>query len=94
MPQLAQLITGCMESECKQIQRQPQIGQALMSVSEVVLHMIAVVFQQVKGFIFDFQSGSARLCELLDIVTVDLKVGDETVAVGDFAIAFSNNLNR
>ena len=34
-----------MESECKQIQRQQQIGQALMSVSEVVLHMKTVVFQ-------------------------------------------------
>ena len=45
MPQLTQLIAGGMEGECKQIQRQQQIGQALMSVSEVVLHMIAVVFR-------------------------------------------------
>ena len=94
MPQLAQLVAGGMEGECKQIQRQQQIGQALMSVSEVILHMIAVVFQWVKGFIFDFPSGSATRCELLDIVTVDLQIGDETIAVGDFAIAFSNNLNR
>ena len=48
MPQLAQLIAGGMEGECKQIRRQQQIGQALMSVAEVVLHMIAIVFQQVK----------------------------------------------
>ena len=65
-----------------------------MSVAEVVLHMIAVVFQQVKGFIFDFPSGSATPCELLGIVTVDRQIGDETFTVGDFAIAFSNNLNR
>ena len=91
---MPQLIAGGMEGECKQIQRQQQIGQALMSVSEVVLHMIAVVFRQVKGFIFDFPSSPARRCELLDIVTVDLQIGDETIAVGDFGISFSNNLNR
>ena len=83
-----------MEGECGQIQSQQQIGQALMSVSEVVLHMIAVVFQQVKGFIFDFPSSPATHWELLDIVTVDLQNGDETIAVGDFSITFSNNLNR
>ena len=65
-----------------------------MSVSEVVLQMIAVVFEQVKGFIFDFPSSRATLCELLDIVTVNVQIGDETIAVGDFAIVFSNNLNR
>ena len=49
---------------------------------------------QVKGFIFDFPSSPATRCELLDIVTVNLQIGDETIAVGNFAIVFSNNLNR
>ena len=65
-----------------------------MSVSEVVLNMIAIVFERVKEFIFDFPSSRATLCELLDIVTVDLQIGDETITVDDFAIVFSNNLNR
>ena len=65
-----------------------------MFVYEVVLHMIAVVFEQVKGFIFDFPSSPATHWELLDIVTVDVQIGDETIAAGNFAIVFSNNLNR
>ena len=32
MPQLAQWVAGGMEGECERIQRQQQIGQALMSV--------------------------------------------------------------
>ena len=59
MPQLAQLIAGGMECERKQIQRQQQVGQALMSVSEVVLHMIAVVFvRRGKAFF----SGRCETC--------------------------------
>ena len=94
MPQLAQLVADGMEGECKPIQCQQQIGQALMFMSEVVLNMIAVIFQQVKGFIYNFSSSPITQCEMLDFVTVERQIGDETIVVGGFAITFSNNLNR
>ena len=65
-----------------------------MPMSEVVLCMIAIVFQQIEGFNFDFPSCPATRCELPDIVTVDLQIGNETIAAGNLAIAFSNNLIR
>ena len=58
------------------------------------VQIIAVVFEQVKGFIFDFPLSRATRWYLLDIVTVDLQIGDETIAVSNFTIAFSHNLNR
>ena len=82
-----------MEGECEQIQRQQQIGQSLVPVSKVMLHVIAQVFQHVKGFIFDFPSGSAALCELHDIVTIDIYRSDKTVAIGPFIVALANDLD-
>ena len=58
------------------------------------VQMIAVVFEQVKRFIFDFLSSRATRWGMPDVVTVDLQIGDETIAAGSFAITFSNNLNR
>ena len=59
LPQFTQLIADSMESKGDQIQCQRQIGQSLVSVSEVVLGVINVIFQQVEAFVFDFPAGSA-----------------------------------
>ncbi len=59
LPQFTQLIADSMESKGDQIQCQQQIGQSLVSVPEVLLGVINVVFQQVEAFVFDLPAGSA-----------------------------------
>ena len=53
LPQLAQVVAYGMKRKCDQVQSHQCVGQPLFAVSEVMFHVIAVFFQQVKPFVFN-----------------------------------------
>ncbi len=52
-PPRADPVAHSMEAERDQVQGQQQVGQSVGAVSEVVLHVIAVVFQYVERLVLD-----------------------------------------
>ena len=65
--------------EYKKIHRQ-----LLLAMAEVVLDMIALVFERIEGLVFDFPAGAATLHQLAHIVFTDRDVAHPTVVIGDF----------
>jgi hypothetical protein len=55
-----------------------------LTVTEVMLDVVALIFQSVKGFVFDFPACSAGPHQFNNIVFADLLVGHPTIVVGDF----------
>ena len=53
-------------------------------MAEVVLDMIALIFERVEGLVFDFPAGAAALHQLAHIVFTDRDVAHPTVVIGDF----------
>ena len=53
LPQFAQVVAYGMKRKCDQIQSHQCVRQSLFAVADVMLHMIAVFFQQVKPFVFN-----------------------------------------
>ena len=54
-------------------------------MAEIVLGVIAVVFQDVERFVLDFPSGSATVGEGDDVVLVGFDGGYEMILVGSLA---------
>ena len=52
---------------------------------EIVFEVVAVVFQDIEGLVFDFPSGSGAVGDLGDIGFVDREAGDEGPLIGDLA---------
>ena len=77
LPQLAQVVADGMKGKGDQVQGHQRFGQSLLAMSKVVFHMITLIFQQVKAFIFDFPAGSSGCHECHYIGFVDGQRGDE-----------------
>lgn len=52
----------------------------------IVLNMIALILQGVKGLVFDFPAGAPYPHQLFDIFFIDLDVGHPTVAIGRLSV--------
>ena len=83
LPQFAHEVACGMESKRQQIQLYQDIGQSTLPVSEVVLQVITFVFQDVKGFVFDFPATASRRDQGHHVVSVQFDRSDEVVVVGD-----------
>ena len=92
LPQFAQVVAYGMKRKCDQVQSHQCVGQPLFTVSEVMLHVITVFFQQVKPFVFNLPARPTGCHNLGCIGFGDIKRGDEAKALRGFAVADSTNL--
>ncbi len=83
-PPRADPVAHGMEAERDQVQGQQQVGQSVGAVSEVVLHVIAVVFQYVERLVLDLPACPGGVGQRLDVVRGGLDGGDEAVLIGGF----------
>lgn len=75
-----------MDKEREEVEDEKVHGKIPISVSVVVLDMIALVFQGVEGLIFDFPAGAAGLDQVPDVFFGNGQIGDPTVAIGGFPL--------
>ena len=92
LPQFAQVVAYGMKRKCDQVQSHQCVGQPLFAVSEVMLHVITVSFQQVKPFVFNLPARPTGCHNLGCIGFGDIKRGDEAKALRWLAVADSTNL--
>ncbi len=52
-PSFTQMVTNTMKGKGNQIQSHQCVRQPVAAVAEIVLHVVAIVFQQIKAFIFN-----------------------------------------
>lgn len=76
-----------MYGEGQKVHGSEQHGEVLLAVAEVVLEMIAVVFEDVEALVFDFPARPGAGGDLCDGVARDLERGDEGAVVGRFPLA-------
>ncbi len=92
LPQFAQVVAYGMKRKCDQVQSHQCVGQPLFAVAEVMLHVIAVFFQQVKPFVFNLPARPTGGCNVGCIGFGDIQRGDEAKALIRFAVAAPANL--
>ncbi len=49
------------------------VRQSLLAVSEVVFDMVALVLEQIEGFVLDLPAGASAPHQFLDIVSIGLQ---------------------
>ena len=86
LPQLAQVVAYGMKRKCDQVQSHQCVGQPLFAVSEVMFHVIAVFFQQVKPFVFNLPARPTGGHNLGCIGFGGIKRGDEAKALRGLAV--------
>ena len=92
LPQVAQVVAYDMKRKCDQVQSHQCVGQPLFAVSEVMFHVIAVFFQQVKPFVFNLPARPTGCHNLGCIGLGGIKRGDEAKALRGLAVAAPANL--
>ena len=60
-------------------------------MTKVVLKVIALVFERIEGFIFDFSACPAAVNQAEHIISIYLNVSHPAIFIGDFA-GFSHEL--
>jgi hypothetical protein len=84
-PQFFEAVADGVEREGEKVHGGEQHGQVLFAVAEIVLKMIAVVFQYVEGLVLDFPPCPGAPGNLGDIFAGNLETGDERAIVGGLA---------
>ena len=92
LPQFAQVVAYGMKRKCDQVQSHQCVRQSLFAVAEVMLHVIAVFFQQVKPFVFNLPARPPSCRNVGNIGFSDTKRGDEAKALRRLTVADSANL--
>ena len=75
-----------MDIKGQQVEHKEDKRQILLSVAEVVFEVIALVFERVEGFVFDFPTRPSAFDQGDDIVLINMNIGHPAVFVGDFVI--------
>lgn len=65
----------------------------LFAVTEIVLDVIALIFQGVESFIFNFPPASARFDQLDDVFSIHSDIGYPGIAVSHLVAALMMNGN-
>lgn len=75
-----------MDIKSQQVENKENHRQMMLSVSEVVFNVVALIFQCIKGFIFNFPPGTATFYQGDHIVFINADIGNPTVFIGDFVV--------
>src|SRR5580658_7407381 len=70
-----------MEGEGEQVEAGQGGREVDFAVAEIVFEIVAVVLENIEGFVFDFPSCAATRREVDDGVWTDGEIGDEAVAI-------------
>ena len=92
LPQCAQVVAYGMKRKCDQVLCHQCVRQPLFAVAEVMLHVIAVFFQQVKPLVFNLPARPTGCHNDICIGFGDIKRSDEAKALRGFAVANPANL--
>jgi hypothetical protein len=75
-----------MDKKREQVQDKEVHRKILLTVSVIVLDMIALVLQGVEGFVFNFPPGAAAFHHVPDVFPGDGQIGHPAVAVNGFSL--------
>src|SRR5208337_4000303 len=85
-PKIVANVADGMDCEGEQVQGGQNGREVLFSVAEAVFEVVALVFENVEGFVLDLPSRPAAGCEFNDVFAADRQIGDEAVAIGRLAL--------
>ena len=74
-----------MDIKGQQVEHEKDHGQVALSVTEVVLNVIALVFQGVESFVFDFPPCPAAFNHGNHIIFINMNIGNSAIFIVDFA---------
>ena len=74
-----------MDIKRQQVEHKKDHRQVLFAMTKIMFDVIALVFERVEGFIFDFPSSPTALNQSCHIIFVNDHISDPTVCIGDFA---------
>ena len=86
LPECFGEFAGGVQREGEQVEDDEHVGEGLGAVAEVVFEVVAVLLEDIEGFVLDLPSGAGAVDEFGDVGAVDGQVGDEGAAVGDGAV--------
>jgi len=75
-----------MDEEGQEVEDKKVHGQELLSVAIVMFNLVALIFQGIEGFVFDFPAGASAFNQVLNIVSGNREIGYPTVMVGGFPL--------
>ena len=73
-----------MDKKGQQIEQEKGHGQVVLSVTEIVFNVIALVLKGIKALIFHLPASAAGFNQIDHIVFSDLDIGNPTVMIGAF----------
>lgn len=62
-------------------------AQVLLAMTEIMFQMVALVFEGVEAFVFDFPVGTSGADKQLDIIRGEELIGDPTIGIMNFFVA-------
>src|SRR6516162_7174215 len=89
-PEFVGDVADGVHGEGQQVQGHQNGGEVALAVTEIVLDVVSLGLEDVEGLVFDLPASATAGREFGDIVWPDRQVGNETVAVGDLAIAIDD----
>src|SRR5271165_3811699 len=89
-PKIVANVADGMKCEGEQVQGDQNGREVLFSVAEAVFEVVALVFENVEGFVLDFPPRPAARCEFDDVFAADRQIGDEAVAIGRLALGIAD----
>src|SRR5271157_2247616 len=89
-PKIVANVADGMDCEGEQVQGDQNGREVLFSVAEAVFEVVALVFENVEGFVLDLPPRPAAGCELNDVFAADRQIGDEAVAIGRLALGVAD----
>lgn len=66
-------------------------AQVLLAMTEIMLQVVALIFQGVEAFVFDFPVGTSGADEQFDIIRREELIGDPTIGIMNFFVAVEVN---
>ena len=70
------------------------VRQILLTVAEVMFEMVALIFQRIECFVFNFPAGATGLDQLNDVLPAHRLVAYPAVIIGHFLIHFEPILKK
>lgn len=79
-----------MDKKCEHVQDKKVHRKILPTVTVVMLDVVALVFQSVESFVFNFPAGAATFDHVPDVFPGDGQIGHPTVVIGGFSLSIDD----
>jgi hypothetical protein len=93
LPEIFRRFGDSVEGEGEKIKGGEDGGQVFPAMPEIMFEVITFRFQDVEALVLDLPSGAAGGNKLGDGVGIDGQIGDERIAIGNFARGVGNSIS-